>query len=158
MAVKIHKALNSQEAILNSKEKLSVGERLSDRHGIDVGEQLRIQNLENDRVGAFTVWEIHDDPDVPIRMGQRGRTKTFDTTSPFVGTVSTTVPNTGLTYQQAWRRSRAVETSWHEPRQDHLIAIAPHGGDMEACTDQIAVELFQKSPAGRWSVWGLHGF
>lgn len=116
MAVKIHKALNTQEAILNNKEKLSVGERLSDRHGIDVGEQLRIQNLENNRVGAFTVREIHDDLDVPIRTGQRGRTKTFDTTSPFVGTVSTTVPNTGLTHQQAWRRSHAVETSWHEPR------------------------------------------
>lgn len=158
MPVRIHKALTSQQEIIDSKEKASVSQQLKEQFGINIGEQIRIRNLENDTVGAFTVWDIHTDSDKPIRMGQRGRKKTFDTKSPFVGTVSTTVPNNELTYQQAWRRSQSLETTWHEPRQDHLLALAPHGGDMEACTDQIAIELHKNMPEGRCSMWAFHGF
>lgn len=158
MPVKIHKALESQEELKNSKEKASISRQMKNRHGIEVGQQIRIQNLENNLTGAFTVWEIHDSPDKPIRMAQRARKKTFNTKSPFVGTLSTTVPDNELSYQQAWRHSRAVETTWHEPLHDHLIAVAPHGGDMEAYTDQIAIELFKNLPEGRCSMWAFHGF
>lgn len=158
MALGIHKAKTSQESIINSKERASINKQVKERYGIDVGQQIRIQHLENNLVGAFTVWEIHDDPDKPIRMGQRAREKTFDTKSPFLGTLSPTVPDNELSFQQAWKRSSAVETTWHEPSQNHLMAVAPHGGDMEACTDQIAIELFKNMPDGQCSMWAFHGF
>lgn len=158
MPVSIHKALSSQDEIKDSKEKASVSSELKQKIGVNVGDQIRIEKLDTGIVGAFTVWEIHDDSSKPVRMGARGRKKTFNTSSTFNGTISGTVPENQLTFQEAWRKSRSIETTWHEPEQDQLIALAPHGADMEACTDQIAVELYKNMPANQCSIWAYHGF
>lgn len=158
MVVSIHKALDSQEEIKNSKEKASVSSAFKQDFGVDVGDQIRIQHLDNGLVGAFTVWDIHEDSAKPVRMGERGRRKTFDTKSTFEGSVSPTVPENELTFQEAWRDSRSVETTWHDPNQTYLVALAPHGADMEACTDQIAIELYKNMPTEQCSMWAYHGF
>lgn len=158
MPISVHKAISSQDSIINSKEKASISSTIQEQLGIDVGDQIRINNLDTGGVGAFTVWEIHDDGSKPVRLGQRGRMKTFDTKSPFTGTISGTVPENELTFQKAWQESRSIETTWHTPSQNHLLALAPHGGDMEACTDQIAVELFKNMPDNKCSMWAYQGF
>lgn len=68
------------------------------------------------------------------------------------------IPDPELSYQEAWRRGGAVETVWHEDGQDALCALAPHGGDIEACTDQIAVELYKNRSPETCSMWAFHGF
>jgi phage replication-related protein YjqB (UPF0714/DUF867 family) len=68
------------------------------------------------------------------------------------------IPSSDLTYQEAWRENKSVETVWHTEGQDFLCALAPHGGDIEACTDQIAVELYKNMPSDACSMWAFHGF
>lgn len=55
--------------------------------------------------------------------------------------MSSPLPRTDLSYQQVWRQDEAVETLWHSPDNEFLASVAPHGGDIESCTDEAAVGL-----------------
>lgn len=62
--------------------------------------------------------------------------------------MSSPLPRTDLSYQQVWRQDEAVETLWHSPDNEFLASVAPHGGDIESCTDEAAVELLKKCLLG----------
>lgn len=68
------------------------------------------------------------------------------------------LPQQDLTFQGAWRKDKSVETLWHPSENEFLCSIAPHGGDIEACTDDAAVELYKNMPDGSCSMWAFHGF
>lgn len=59
---------------------------------------------------------------------------------------------------EAWKEDGGVETVWHEPGQDYLCILAPHGGDQEAETDTAAVEMHKKMEEGKASLWMFQAF
>lgn len=63
-----------------------------------------------------------------------------------------------VSYHEAWKNDLGVETVWHEPGQDFLCILAPHGGDIEAETDTAAVEMYKKMPKGSCSLWMFQAF
>lgn len=72
--------------------------------------------------------------------------------------MSETIPHRDLLFQEAWKTDKSVETLWHPEQNTYLCSIAPHGGDIEACTDDAAIELFKNMPKNSCSMWAFHGF
>jgi phage replication-related protein YjqB (UPF0714/DUF867 family) len=72
--------------------------------------------------------------------------------------MSGNVPRQDLSFREAWRRDESVETLWHPEHNNFLCALAPHGGDIEAGTDEAAAQLFKSMPDGSCSMWAFHGF
>lgn len=68
------------------------------------------------------------------------------------------IPRQDLSFREAWRHDESVETLWHPADTEFLCALAPHGGDIEAGTDEAAIELFKHMPDRMCSMWAFHGF
>lgn len=159
MQVQVSKALKSQSRICETRENCSINQSIADQYNIREGTQIRVHNKETDRTGAYTVHEIRDEDDPPLRISQNGRQK-LGSTDPFTAEIQgTTIPNTDLSYQEAWRTDDVAETTWHDPEQNPRIAFsAPHSGDGERNTDRSAVFAAKQFGKDSCSVWMNHNF
>lgn len=72
--------------------------------------------------------------------------------------MSDTIPPSETSFHDAWRCDDSFEVLWHTSGQDYLCAIAPHAGDIEASTDQAAIELYKNMPEEACSMWAFYGF
>jgi hypothetical protein len=135
--VSIKKALSSQTDLVNHREHCSVDPQTLAVIGRAVGHQVRI-NRNSAQRGLYTISEAgQDSPPSIVRMGLTGRQR-LATSAEFDAVIDSQVPDPTLTEDDAEAASEFIERLEDNGRQDGLIAIAPHGGDIERHTDQQA--------------------
>jgi hypothetical protein len=148
----IKKALSSQEDLKKRREHCSVDPQRLATIGSAAGHQVRIKRNSN-QYGLYTVSEVRqENPDTIVRMGQGGRQR-LGTSAEFDGVVDARVPHPTLTEAEAKARGEFIERLKDNGRQRQLIAIAPHGGEIERHTDQQAERVASRLAAQAVSSW-----
>jgi phage replication-related protein YjqB (UPF0714/DUF867 family) len=151
----IRKALDSQE-LKNRREHCSIDPRRLLEIGADVGSQVRVMTVDDDQV-LFTVSESRDeDPDRVVRIGLLGR-KRFGSEEEFDGVIDSQVPHPTLDDAKAEELGEFVERL-HDGSSSTLIAIAPHGGDIELNTDRQAEHVATRLAGFGASSWLCRGW
>jgi phage replication-related protein YjqB (UPF0714/DUF867 family) len=152
----IRTALPSQEDLEKRREHCSVDPRKLLELGADVGSQVRILTTADDQV-LYTVSEAPDeDPDSIVRMGLTGRRR-FVTDDEFDGVIDSQVPHPTLSDTDAEELGEFVERL-HDGASATVIAIAPHGGDIEINTDRQAEHVASRLAALGASSWICKGW
>jgi phage replication-related protein YjqB (UPF0714/DUF867 family) len=150
----VHKARSDQE-MLGKTRSCSVSEELADRMGITPIQHVRIDSSEWSMY--CLVKSVHEESDYPLRMPKATRER-FGFTHRQSVRLSKIVPRED--YMTARRTGGFAETVWDDGRQDTLLLMSLHGGDVEFGTDDVPIRCYKKLqreglPA---SVWMCHGF
>ncbi|MBK6873579.1 MAG: poly-gamma-glutamate hydrolase family protein [Kineosporiaceae bacterium] len=131
--------------------------------GRGLGHQLRVHPVGRpSHVALYTVSQLRDEtPATVVRMGSGGRHRLVspppeDTTIDVV--VDSVVPRRGLDDADAARLGEFVERLDDDGCHRGLIAIAPHGGDIEPHTDTQAERLAEALAHFGVSAWRCKGF
>jgi phage replication-related protein YjqB (UPF0714/DUF867 family) len=154
----IKKALDSeQDDLIKRKEHCSADRERLEMVGRLLGHQVRIKR-NNDEYGLYTVSEVRqENPDNVVRMGKGGRER-LGTSDEFDAILDPQGPRPTLDDSQAEHRGEFVErlddNGWH----NGLIAIAPHGGDIEPGTDLQAEHVASQLAAKGVSAWRCKGW
>jgi phage replication-related protein YjqB (UPF0714/DUF867 family) len=152
----IRKALDSQGDLKKKREHCSVDPRRLLEIGADVGHQVRILTATDDQV-LFTVSESSDeDPDGIVRIGLIGRRR-FGTEEEFDGLIDSQVAHPTLNDTDAEKLGEFVERL-HDGASATIIAIAPHGGDIELNTDRQAEHVATRLAPFGASSWLCRGW
>ncbi len=127
--------------------------------GRALGHQVRVRQAATPSVFAlYTVSQTRDEaPDSVVRMGRAGRER-LGTAEEFAAVVDSVVPRQGLSDADAARLGEFVERLSDNGTHRGLIAIAPHGGDIEAHTDTQAQRVGERLTAYGVSTWLCKGF
>ncbi len=150
----INKALDpEQDDLIKREEHCSADHAKLETVGRLLGHQVRIKR-NNDEYGLYTVSEVHQESlDNIVRMGECGRDR-LGIIAEFSATLDPLVPRPTLEASQAESKGEFVErlddNGWH----NGLIAIAPHGGDIEPGTDLQTEHLALQLVAKGISSWG----
>lgn len=148
---------STQDDLLRDREHCSVDSRLLAAIGCTLGQQVRIRR-SGVEYGLYTVSEVRDEgPDDLVRMGLTGRRR-LDTDHGFDGEVDSQVASPALTVAAAELASEFIERLDDDGRQSALIAIAPHGGDIEQHTDQQAERVASRLGGNAVSSWRCKGW
>jgi phage replication-related protein YjqB (UPF0714/DUF867 family) len=152
----IRKSLASQEDLRTHGEHCSVDPRRLLEIGASLGCQVRVMGSVDDHV-LYTVSEVVDeDPDRVVRMGQVGRER-LGTAEEQEGVIDSQVPHPTLTDAQAQEFGEFVERL-HDGHSGTLIALAPHGGDIERHTDDQAERVASRLASFGASSWLCRGY
>jgi phage replication-related protein YjqB (UPF0714/DUF867 family) len=152
----VRKALDSQEDLKDRREHCSVDPHRLLEIGADVGSQVRVLTGTDDQV-LFTVSESRDeDPDRVVRIGLTGRRR-FGSEDEFDGIIDSQVPHPILDDTKAEELGEFVERL-HDGSSSTIIAIAPHGGDIELNTDRQAEQVRTRLAAFGASSWLCRGW
>jgi phage replication-related protein YjqB (UPF0714/DUF867 family) len=156
-AASINRALQpSQEQLVDHRERCSADPDKLATIGCAVGQQVRIKR-NNDEYGLYTVSEVRqENPDNVVRMGLTGRRR-LGTDEEFDGVVDSQVVKT-LRECDAKDQNEFTERLKDNGVQSELIAIAPHGGDIELHTDQQAERVASRLAAKAISSWRCKGW
>ena len=154
----IKKALDpEQKDLIKHKEHCSADPEKLATVGRALGHQVRIKR-NDDEYGLYTVSEVRpENPDNIVRMGKDGRER-LGTSDEFDGTLDSQVPHATLTDAEAERNGEFVERLDDDGAHTGLIAIAPHGGDIEAYTDQQAERVRSQLAGKGVSSWRCKGW
>jgi phage replication-related protein YjqB (UPF0714/DUF867 family) len=155
--VSVNKALSSQADIINHAEHCSVGPDTLATIGCAVGQQVRI--IRNGKEYAlYTVHEARqENPDNVVRMGLTGRDR-LDADGAFDAVIDSQVPNPTLSEICANENSEFIERLTDNGRNSGLIVIAPHGGDIEAHTDEQAERVASQLAPKAVTCWRCKGW
>lgn len=154
----IKKALDpEQQDLIDHKEHCSADRGKLETVGRLLGHQVRIKR-NDDEYGLYTVSEVRQEsPDNIVRMGKDGRER-LGTSDEINATLDPQVPRPTLDDSQAETLGEFVErlddNGWH----NGLIAIAPHGGDIEPGTDLQAEHLVLQLATKGVSSWRCKGW
>lgn len=154
----IKKALESeQDDLIKRKEHCSADRDKLETGGRLLGHQVRIKR-NDDEYGLYTVSEVRqENPDDTVRMGEDGRDR-LGMINEFDATLDSQVPGPPLDDSEAEARGEFVErlddNGWH----NGLIAIAPHGGDIEPHTDLQAERVASQLAGKGVSLWRCKGW
>jgi phage replication-related protein YjqB (UPF0714/DUF867 family) len=153
IAVSVLQAKSSQ-SVASRAEQLSISAGLGVTLGL--GDQCRVLR-SGGSFAIYTVGEVQKEPGKDkLRMGLEARAR-LGTTSTFTGTLQTRVV-ADLTDAQAEAQSEFVERLIDDGSNTGLIAIAPHGGNIEPHTDEQAA-LVRSLLAGKGaSSWICKGY
>ncbi|MFG1934405.1 poly-gamma-glutamate hydrolase family protein [Mycobacterium sp. NPDC048908] len=126
--------------------------------GIDAGQQVRVVRSD-ERYALYTVSDVpSDDPNDVVRMGLTGRRR-LDTDDEFDAELDSQVVHPTMSDEEAEANGEYVERLSDDGANTALIAIAPHGGDIENHTDdqaqRVASRLARKMAV---SVWRCKGY
>lgn len=157
----IKKALDpEQDDLIKRKEHCSADREKLETVGRLLGHQVRIKRNDQE-YGLYTVSEVRqENPDNIVRMGKgaRNRLDPNDEVNEFDATLDPLVPHPTLDDPEAEAKGEFVErlddNGWH----NGLIAIAPHGGDIEPNTDQQAEHVASQLAAKGVSSWRCKGW
>jgi phage baseplate assembly protein W/phage replication-related protein YjqB (UPF0714/DUF867 family) len=154
----INRALSpQQDDLIKHKEHCSADPEKLATVGRALGHQVRIKR-NDDEYGLYTVSEVRqENPDNIVRMGKRGRER-LGTSDEFDGTLDSQVPNATLADAKAERDGEFVERLDDDGTHTGLIAIAPHGGDIEPYTDQQAERVRSQLAGKGVSSWRCKGW
>jgi phage replication-related protein YjqB (UPF0714/DUF867 family) len=150
----INKALAGQSTLLNSTEHCSVDARSLATIGRARGQQVRVQ-LEGGEDYLFTVSEVRPERvRSMLRLGKGARQR-LGAVAGQKALVTSQVPNSDLSEKQAKVAGEFIERLLDMPSENSLVAIAPHGGEIEKWTDKQS-ELVAKLL--RASCWRCRGY
>jgi len=154
----INKALLPQQNDLRDhKEHCSADPEKLATVGRLLGHQVRIKRNE-DEYGIYTVSEVrHENEDNVVRMGKGGRER-LGTSNEFEGTLDAQVSHATLADTEAKCNGEFVERLDDDGMHTALIIIAPHGGDIEAHTDQQAERVATQLGGKGVSSWRCKGW
>jgi phage replication-related protein YjqB (UPF0714/DUF867 family) len=154
----IRKANNSsQQDLIKQEEHCSVDPEKLATVGRALGHQVRI-NRTRSEYGLYTVSEVRQEsPDNIVRMGKTGRER-LGTSDEFAGTLDSQGPHPTFTDAEAERNSEFVERLADNGKHTGLIAIAPHGGDIERYTDLQAERVASRLATKGVSSWRCKGW
>ena len=106
----------------------------------------------------YTVSELlHETTDAVVRMGPGGRQR-LRSEEEFEGVLDTKVVDPDLCDEDASDAGELVERLDDDGSQTHLIAIAPHGGDIEEHTDEQAERVAERLGPQLASAWRGKGW
>ena len=156
--VSVNKALTaSQHDLIDHKEHWSADPEKLATVGRALGHQLRIKRNDS-QYALYTVGQVRQEiPDNIVRMGDSDR-KRLDASSKFAATLHSQVPHPTFNDAEAEANSEFVERLDDNGVHTGLIVIAPHGGDIERHTDQLAERVASRLRAKAVSSWRCKGF
>ena len=153
----ITRALDSQEGLKKHAEHCSADPARLATIGRAGGQQVRIYRTPQD-FALYTVSEVRPEvPDEAVRMGRAGRQR-LSLEVEFPGMVESRVPRSRLSEARARTEGELIERLQDDGRQSQLIAIAPHGGDIEPHTDAQAERVATRLAARSVSSWRCKGW
>jgi phage replication-related protein YjqB (UPF0714/DUF867 family) len=125
--------------------------------GRALGHQVRIKRSDEE-YGLYTVSEVRpENPDNIVRMGKGARDR-LGTSDEFDAALDSQVPHPTFSDAEAEAQGEFVERLDDDGTHTGLIAIAPHGGDIEAYTDQQAERVASQLASRGVSLWRCKGW
>jgi phage replication-related protein YjqB (UPF0714/DUF867 family) len=158
--ISVKQALDTQIDLGSRREHCAPAARLLASLESALGRQVRIGR--DDEVALYTVTELlHETSRAVVRMGPGGRLR-LHIEDEFDGVLDTKVVDPDLCDAAAKDAGELVERLDDDGSHAHLIAIAPHGGQIEEHTDEQAervVERLGRHVASAWRAkgWKPHG-
>src|SRR5215210_7735070 len=153
----VKKALSTQQDLIDNGEHCSADPRRLRKVGRDIGQQVRIKRSAS-QYALYTVSEPRQENSGNIvRMGAVGRQR-LGTSVEFAGTLDSQVPHSTLTDAEAEANSEFVERLKANGTHKGLIAIAPHGGNIEQFTDEQAERVAWRLATKGVSSWRCKGW
>jgi phage replication-related protein YjqB (UPF0714/DUF867 family) len=147
----------SQEDLVRHREHCSADPDRLAAIGLAAGQQVRVRRTAT-AFGLYTVSEVRDEsPDNVVRMGAGGRLR-LGTSGEFPGVVDSQVPHPTFSQAQARANNEFIERLTDNGSQATLIAIAPHGGDIEPNTDRQAERVASRLGTAMASAWRCKGW
>jgi phage replication-related protein YjqB (UPF0714/DUF867 family) len=159
-AVKIERAIApEQQDLIDRPSHCSADPRALVSIGRSAGQQVRVwrTGAPSDFVLCTVTQSRSESPQNIVRMGQKGRER-LGASGPFEATIGATVPAPDLTDEQARAAGEFVERLTDDGHHRGLIAIAPHGGQIEPHTDVQAVRVAAQLDEYGVSSWRCLGF
>ena len=154
--VSIAKALTSQEDLKRRAEHCSADPRLLASISSERGHQVRIVR-SSEEYALYTVSEARPEGADVVRMGLVGRRR-LGTDGEFDAVLDSRVPHPTFSDDDARAGGELVERLQDDGRHSGLIAIAPHGGNIEPRTDEQAERVVSRLAAHAVSSWSCKGF
>ncbi len=153
----IKRARSSQEDLKKRHEHCSADPETLAAIGREVGHQVRITRTGFDSA-LYTVSEApQETPDDIVRMGPAGRRR-LGKSGEFAGVIDSRVPHPTISERRAEGEGEFIERLRDDGRQSRLIAIAPHGGDIEPHTDRQAERVRSRLGIAAASAWRCKGW
>jgi phage replication-related protein YjqB (UPF0714/DUF867 family) len=154
----VKKALtSSQQDLIDHKEHCSADPRRLVTVGRALGHQVRIKRNDT-QYALYTVSEARQESkDEIVRLGATGRQR-LNTSAEFTATVDSQVVHPTFTDAEAEANSEFVERLQDDGAHTALIAIAPHGGNIERHTDEQAERVARRLADKGVSSWRCKGF
>ncbi|HEY9802272.1 MAG TPA: poly-gamma-glutamate hydrolase family protein [Leptolyngbyaceae cyanobacterium] len=150
--------LSSQTTLINRQERCSADPEKLTTIGRANGHQIRVKNTANNEYAIYTVSETRqENPDNIVRMGQTARER-LGATNEFNAIVDSQVVHPSFTDIEAEEKSEFVERLTDNGTHTGLIAIAPHGGNIEPHTDEQAERVASQLAAKGVSSWRCKGW
>ena len=126
--------------------------------GLARSRQVRIRR-DDEEVALYTVSQVRQEhPSRVVRMGPGGRGRLGGGGGALAAVVDSVVANPAISEHDAETDGDFVERLRDDGRQRGLIAIAPHGGDIELKTDLQAERVRSRLGAARASAWRCKGW
>ena len=155
--VSVKKSIETQADLQDRREHCAPAARLLAALDGGLGRQVRIHHDEE--FALFTVSELlHETTDPVVRLGLGGRRR-LQTDDGFDGVLDTKVVDQELSDTKAREAGELVERlADDDGSQRHLIAIAPHGGDIEEHTDEQAERVAEQLGPQLATAWRCKGW
>jgi phage replication-related protein YjqB (UPF0714/DUF867 family) len=118
---------------------------------------VRIKRNDHE-YALYTVHETRqENPDNVVRMGFTGRDR-LGADGPFTAVLDSQVPKPNLSEKEATKQSEFIEQLTDNGRRNKLIVIAPHGGAIEAHTDEQAERVIAQLAPKAVTCWRCKGW
>ena len=153
----VKKAFRTQADLKGHREHCAPAARVLASLDSEPGRQVRIHR--NSEFALYTVSELlHETTDSVVRMGFGGRQR-LGAEEEFEGVLDTKVVDPDLNDKDARDAGELVERlDDDDAAQTHLIAVAPHGGDIEEHTDGQAERVVERLGPQLASAWRAKGW
>jgi hypothetical protein len=151
--------LAEQQDLVDHPEHCSADPEALAGIGRALGHQVRVRQVADPTVFAlYTVSQTREEaPDTVVRMGRAGRER-LGTAEAFAAVIDSVAARQGITDAEAERRGEFVERLRDNGTHRGLIAIAPHGGDIERHTDTQAERVAERLAKYGVTAWLCKGF
>ena len=152
----VKKAFDTQADLKDHREHCAPSARAL--ASLDSGPRQQVRIHRNGEFALYTVSELlHETTDSVVRMGLGGRQR-LQSEDEFEGVLDTKVVDPDLCDEDARAAGELVERLDDDGSQTHLIVIAPHGGGIEAHTDEQAERVAKRLGPRLASVWRCKGW
>jgi len=152
----VKKAFDTQADLKEHREHCAPSARSLAALDSGPGRQVRIHH--DDQFALYTVSEqLHETSDAVVRLGLGGRKRLHDE-GEFEGRLDTKVVDPDLCDREAREAGELVERLTDDGSQTFLIAIAPHGGEIEEHTDEQAERVAEDLGPALCSAWRSKGW
>lgn len=153
LEIPIH--ITDSEKLEDREDFCSISKELQRKLGVDKRAHIRVDHPSF--ATYYRVYNFHEDNEKPLLVREDGL-KRFGVGEGVQVKLSSTVPQED--FMEARHTGGIAETVWDNEKQDKVLVTAPHGGDIEFGTDDMAVRLYKQLEKEDVpvSLWACHGF